>query len=91
MPEHRAKVFQYLHKPYQVLFFEEDELVLFVILFLLAFIFGGIFWIMIIPCIFGYTTIKKRLPRGHLRHIFYAVGLVGLKGYPSFFENKFIE
>jgi len=91
MSEYRAKVFQYLHKPYQVLFFEEDELVLFVVLFLLAFVFGGIFWVLIIPCIFGYVSIKKRLPRGHLKHVLYVIGLVTLKGYPNFFEDRFIE
>ena len=91
MSEYRVKVFQYLHKPYQVLFLEEDELVLFTVLFFLAFVFGGIFWILIIPCVFGYASIKKRLPRGHLRHYLYKLGVVNLKGYPSYFEDRFNE
>jgi len=87
----RVRVFQYLHRPYQVLFFEEDDLVLLVLALILALCFGGKLWILIIPFTFFYASLKRRLPRGYLRHIFYATGLVKLKGLPTFFEDKFNE
>jgi len=87
----RVRVFQYLHRPYQVLFFEEDDLVLLVLALILALCFGGKFWILIIPFVFGYASLKRKLPRGYLRHLLYATGLVKLKGLPTFFEDKFNE
>ena len=52
----RVRVFQYLHRPYQVLFFEEDDLVLLVLALILALCFGGKLWILIIPFTFFYAT-----------------------------------
>ena len=89
----RLRVFHYLHKPYQVLFFEEDDLVLLAVaLFLmLCFDVKGKFLLLVIPFVFVYASLKRRLPRGYLRHLLYATGLVKLRGLPTFFEDRFNE
>lgn len=91
MEYQKVKVPQYLHKPYQVLFFEVDELLALVLVFVLALFFGGIFWVLIIPFVYLLSYLKKRFPRGYIRHLFYALGLIKLKNLPTYFENEFFE
>jgi len=82
---------QYLHRPYQVLFFETEELAGFLLAFFLALMFGGIFWIITFFTVFVLNYFKTRYPRGYLKHIFYTIGLIQFKGAPSSFEKKFCE
>lgn len=82
---------QYLSSPYQILWFETDDLAIVMIFFLLALLFGHIFWLMVLVGPYIYTKIKKRYPRGFLRHILYFLGLIKMKGYPSYFEKEFTE
>lgn len=86
------KVFpQYLSAPFRVLWFEPDEMVIFLACFTLAMIYGWAFWVSVVVGPWGYTKIKKRYPRGFLKHALYFAGIVSLKGYPEFFEERFIE
>ena len=82
---------QYLSAPFQVLWFEADELGIVMIFFVLAMIFGGLFWVLQVIGPWYYSSIKKRSPRGFLRHILYFVGVLELKGYPTYFEKEFCE
>ena len=82
---------QYLSSPYQLLWFEPDDLSFMAIGYLLAMIFGGFFWFVMIALPVGYSLLKRRYPRGFLRHLFYIVGWAELKGYPIYFEETFIE
>jgi len=85
------KIPQYLHKQHQVLFFESDELALIMFLFLLALMFGYIFWLLLFVVPIGYFKVKKKFPRGALKHMFYMLGLINFKGTPNYFEKKFYE
>lgn len=82
---------QYLHRPYQVLFFETEELVMLILGFFLALSFGKVFWILFIILPFLMAKAKRTMPRGYLKHILYLTGLVSFKGAPFSFETKFRE
>jgi len=83
---------QYLTQPYQLLWFEPDDMVVMTGAYLMAMIFSGWFWwlmMIVLPTV--YSKAKKGQPRGFLRHSLYKLGWVPMKGYPEFFEDEFIE
>lgn len=82
---------QYLNKPFQVLFFEPDDMAFMVVGYILAQRFGGIFWLLMVLLPWGYGRLKRNYPRGLLRHMLYVVGIAPLKRYPHFFQNRFID
>jgi type IV conjugative transfer system protein TraL len=82
---------QYLSSPFQVLWFETDELVIVVVFLIVALIFGYLFWLLLFVGPYLYTRLKKKYPRGFLRHVLYFIGLIRIKGYPSYFEKEFFE
>jgi type IV conjugative transfer system protein TraL len=82
---------QYLSSPFQVLWFETDELVIVVVFLIFALIFGYLFWLFLFVGPYLYTRLKKKYPRGFLRHVLYFIGLIRIKGYPSYFEKEFFE
>lgn len=88
---YKFKVPQYLHLPYQVLFFEIDDLVL-----LLMFIFVSVYFsfsvgLVILIILIVYVKFKRRLGRGFLFHVLYAIGFVRFKGYPLYLEKRFTD
>lgn len=85
------KVPQYLHKSYQVLFFELEEIVLLMIFLFLGLTFSIWFYLLMIPMLYITNYIKKRYPRGALKHIFYMLGIITFKNVPTYFETKFYE
>lgn len=85
------KIPQYLHRPYQVLFFEVEELVVFIMILFFALVFGGIFWLVFLPAPFILSRLKKKYPRGYLKHYLYRLSLLQFKGAPTSFENEFYE
>lgn len=82
---------QYLSKPYQILFFEPDDIAIIIASYLMAILFGRITWILLIIAPWGYAHVKRKYPRGFLRHGLYFLGLVEMNGYPSPFEKEFTE
>ncbi len=82
---------QYLSAPLQVLWFEPDELGVVFAFFLFAMLYGSFFWALLFMAPWYYSRIKRRYPRGFFRHVLYFAGLTGMKGYPSYFEERFIE
>jgi len=82
---------RYLSEPYQVLWFEPDDLGLVAVFIFLAICFGGIFWLFIIVGPWLYMRSKKNAPRGAFKHYLYCIGLLNFNGYPSYFEDTFIE
>lgn len=82
---------QYLHRPYQVLWFETDDMGILTLCFILAIIFGGLFWIalFVVPAL--YMKTKKKYPRGYLRHLLYFAGILRFKRYPDFIIKEFVE
>ncbi len=82
---------QHLHKPPRVLLMDADEAGMISIFFILAMIFGYIFWVILFVVPYIYAKQKKKYPRGFLKHMLYKVGILNFDGAPSFFENKFRE
>ena len=82
---------QYLSKPIQVLWFETDELILFVFTLTLALIYGKIMWLVFLVTQYFYTRTKRSKPRGFLKHILYMFGFIQMKKYPEYFQREFHE
>ena len=80
---------QYLHRPSQILVFESDEFAVILVFVFLAFVLGGIFWLLVFLAPFAYIRLKQRYGRGFLYALIYAMGINILKGIPSFFEDEF--
>ena len=83
---------QYLSKPYQVLWFEFDDMV---IIYASALLFGvkigGWAWLLVPAITYGYTKLKANYPRGFLKHCAYFLGANVFRGYPTFFQQRFYE
>lgn len=82
---------QYLTAPIQILWFEADTFSIIFMSYLVALIFGGFFWLSLIALPYGYSLLKKKYPKGFLKHIWYFTGFVEMKHYPIFFEEEFLE
>lgn len=82
---------QALHKPFQVLWFETDDLAIIAIAYSLCLMFGGWFWLVLVVAPVVYMKVKKAYPRGFLKHSLYGIGLMNFKFYPSYFHKKFFE
>lgn len=82
---------QYLSKPFQVLWFEVDELVLFLFFLTLALLYGKLMWIVFLAAQYFYTKTKRSQARGFLKHALYVLGLARMKYYPDFFQQEFHE
>ena len=82
---------QYLTKPFQVLWFEPDDLAVMTSSLIIANQFGGYLWLLLIVLPWGYSHLKRQYPRGFLRHLLYFVGIAPMKGYPTFFDSHFQE
>lgn len=82
---------RYLSAPFQVLWFETDEIGIIFLFFFIALIFGSFLWLLVILGPWSYIKLKKKYPRGFLKHVFYFIGLTQLRHYPSFFDKDFLE
>ena len=82
---------RYLSAPFQILWFEPDELGVMCLFLVLALMFGYIFWALVFAAPYGYSVLKRKYPRGFFKHMLYFAGLTNLAGYPSFFEGRFLE
>lgn len=82
---------QYLSTPYQVLWFEADELMLILLFFVFTIVFSAWFlpFLFFAPWLYGKA--KKKYPRGFLEHCLYFLGLVSMEGYPNYFQKEFFE
>lgn len=82
---------QYLSCPYQVLWLETDDMGVFFAFFILALMFGGWFYLLMVVMPFLYGRFKHKYPRGFLKHMLYFTGIINIKRYPTFYENHFVE
>jgi len=83
---------QYLSKPYQVLWFEPDDMVVaYATVILFGVKIGGWAWVLVPTLVWGYTRIKRNYPRGFVKHLGYFLGVRDFKGYPKFFQQRFRE
>ena len=82
---------QYLHKPYRILWFELDEIVLATGLYALSMMFSFYFLLALPVVIYLFRISKNKKPRGYYKHIWYKLGLYSFKEYPPAFERGFQE
>jgi hypothetical protein len=82
---------QYLSAPFQILWYESDELALFMFSLVLALMYGSVFWLLLIVGPYAYSRIKRKRPRGFLCHLLYMAGLIRMRNYPGYFEKEFSE
>ncbi|MDO9566372.1 MAG: type IV conjugative transfer system protein TraL [Candidatus Desulfaltia sp.] len=82
---------QYLASPLQVLWFEGDDLAIMLISFVIASVFHGFWWLLIIVGPWLYIKTKRKYPQSFLKHMMYFSGIKTLKYYPIFFKDKFLE
>jgi len=82
---------QYLSAPLQVLFWDSDELCIILMFFTIAMIFGSVTWILVVAGPWAYSSVKKKYPRGFIRHLLYFAELIEFQKYPGFLEDEFIE
>jgi len=87
----KAKVPQYLHLPVQVLWFDMEEIMVMTLMYIIALIFGGFTWLALVVVPFAYMQVKRRKPRGFLRHFLYQLGIFSLEGYPQPYSDRFYE
>jgi len=92
MSDKHSKSFpQYLSKPFQVLWFEVDELVIFLFCLTATLLYGKWMWLVFPVAMYGYIRTKRNNPRGFLKHLLYIMGFVQMKGYPEYFQKEFHE
>ena len=82
---------QYLSRPFQVLWFEVDELAIFLFTLTIALVYGGLAWIAFVAIQYFYTRTKRSKPRGFLKHVLYVCGFLQMKNYPGYFHQEFHE
>jgi len=83
---------RYLNAPLQVMWLESDELALFFGGLTVALLFDSwVLWILPVALPYLYGRLKKKYPRGFLKHCLYFAGFMKLEGYPTFFEQEFLE
>jgi len=82
---------RYLNAPMQLAWWEADVIAVTVFSAYAGFFLKGPFYLVIVLLPWLYNRCKKKYPRGFLRHSLYFIGLLDLKGYPTFFEKRFLE
>lgn len=82
---------QYLHLPLQFLWFDSEEIMLIVVIYLAVMIFGMYFGAIGIAGLLYYMRIKRNKPRGYLGHLMYSIGLFKLDGCSNPFAKRFHE
>jgi hypothetical protein len=80
-----------------VLWWEADQISVATLLLTISFMYGGfsgvrwIFWIFPIVGTWGYSQVKKKYPRGFLKHLLYFYGITKMSGYPEYYDIHFNE
>jgi len=86
------RVPKWLYRPYQILFFDAEDIAVIFSFLSLAYIFGGWFlWILAFVGPYLILQEKKKRGRGFIKHLLYKTGIFKFKGCPSVFERKFFE
>jgi type IV conjugative transfer system protein TraL len=82
---------KYLNSQIQLAWWEIDVVAVTVFSVYIGVFLRGPFYITIFLFPYYYNKFKKNYPRGFLKHLTYFIGLKEFKGYPSFFEKRFLE
>ena len=75
------------------MWFEPDDMIMaYASAIMFGFLIGGwAGWIAAFVVPFYYGKVKKRYPRGFVKHVGYLLGIITFKGYPGYFQQKFRE
>jgi len=88
----RSSCPQYLHRPFQFLWFESDELSVVIIFATVALILDSkLWWGIAVAVPMLYMRLKKSYPRGFLKHSLYALGVVQFRSYPDAAVTEYLE
>ena len=87
----KVRLPQYLHLPIQFLWFDSEELMIIVVMYIFATVFGGYSWFLMIIVPYLYMQYKRNKPRGYLRHLIFLGGIYTLKNYPGPHGKRFSE
>jgi len=82
---------KHLHKPFRILWFESDELLLIFGGLILGIYITPIFFPILFGSAFVVRKMKTKFTRGFVRHLPYFLGLMRFRNYPSFFDSHFNE
>lgn len=82
---------QYLGQPLTILWIDLDVFVMGLVMFFLGTVFKGVFWLFAITIPLAYWWFQRGKPRGYLQHLYYAIGITDLKGYPTYMERDYHE
>jgi len=85
------KLPEYLHRPLQVLWFDTHELAVFGVCYIIATIFGGMSWFLLIVGPVLVIPYKREKPRGFFAHFLFEQGLMDFPGYPIATMKSFRE
>ncbi len=83
---------RYLHLPIQILWFDMEDIAVFIVSYVLAMAMSSIYvlpFCIALPVLF--MRVKSRRPRGFLRHLLYQYGFQKLEGYPPAMTSRFEE
>lgn len=89
--EAKVRMPQYLHLPYQVLFFDLEDLIILLMSLAFALIFHLGLLLLGSFLVFLNQKIKTNYPRGFLIHLLYRMGILTFYKYPFGFEKDFRE
>lgn len=79
----RVRVPKFMHLPLQILWFDTEEISIIMIGYTIGLVFGGLAWIALVLGPVFYIPIKRKQPRGFMKHMLFRIGLAHLKGYPG--------
>jgi len=82
---------KYLHKPLQILWFDVNEIVMIVIFYMFAMMFGGLAWFLVILGPLILIPFKRKQPRGYIQHVICYLGYSKMIGYPLPVSKRFRE
>jgi len=80
---------RYLHRPYRLLWFEKDEIILMIGVYVIALLTVMKALLAIPVVIIVYRREKQKRPRGFLRHVLYRLGIISFARYPDAFLTRF--
>lgn len=86
-----VRVLKHLHDPSQILWFDTTEAGIIVIFYVLAMLFDGIAWVLLLVGPYWFISEKRSGNRGYVTQFLYYLGLKQLKGYPNASANVFSE
>ena len=82
---------QYLHKPVQILWFDQQEFILVVATIFVATVVGGLIGWLLVGVLLLFIPWKRTKPRGFIPHLAYRWGMLRFKGYPGPTQSRFFE